>query len=118
MECRHGLPEHSPDHPRSTGTATSPGFSSHLPRRGAVIEPRSRGNPVSYLMWHPRILTGSPGCAGEDSQRKWSWYEEHHQIHSGVARECNMLAAPMTEASADHGTSTASCGENGEFTDA
>ena len=32
--------------------------------------------------------------------------------------ECNMLAAPMTEASADHGTSTTSCGENGEFTDA
>ncbi len=29
-----------------------------------------------------------------------------------------MLAVPMTEASADHGTSTASCGENGEFTDA
>ena len=32
--------------------------------------------------------------------------------------ECNMLAAPMTEASADHGISTASRSENGEFTDA
>lgn len=42
-------PKHSPDHPRSTGTATSPGLSSHLPRRGATIETRSRGNPVSYF---------------------------------------------------------------------
>ena len=64
MDC----PKHSPDHPRSTGTATSLGFSSHLPRREATIEPRSRGNPVSYLMWHPRILSGSLGCAGEGDQ--------------------------------------------------
>ena len=31
---------------------------------------------------------------------------------------CSMLAAPMTEARADDGVSTAPRGENGEFTDA
>lgn len=114
MDC----PKHSPDHP---------GVRELLPVQGSALichveEPPSKPGAEEILsatlMWRPRILTGSPGSAGEDSQRKWSWYEEHHQIHSGVARECNMLAAPMTEASADHGTSTASCGENGEFTDA
>lgn len=119
VECRHGLSEALTRPPQEHGNCDQPRVQlSSATCRGAVIEPRSRGNPVSYLMWRPRILTGSPGSAGEDSQRKWRWYEEHHQVHSGVARECNMLAAPMTEASADHGTSTASCGENGEFTDA
>lgn len=86
VECRHGLSEAltrplrehgNCDQPRAQLSSATSGSHHRIP------EPRKSCQLFDVA---PCTLTGSPGSTGEDSQRKWSWYEEHHQIHSGVAR--------------------------------